>query len=242
MTSSLGTAFLAGAKGRNLTETVFKDGCAYHLNGGLDCDIYSESNIKGFFPVGEAAAVFGKSLINGASLAATQITAFRAAEKIAEDYNSSAAELIEMQDFGSASADEVSKYTAVAGHLLKNAKRNIVSENISQMRQKYQKRFSDCCMEKRSLEDITLAIAECRYDIANFINDNKIDDVSYLSDVFENHDILITQYMFLNAARNYLLSADEFNRSNLVSFISIKNTNTFEINFSKRTAKEIPGE
>ena len=240
--------------------------CAYHLNGGLNCDIYSESNIKHFFPVGEAAAVFGTNVPDGASLAATQITAFRAAEKIAKYYKEYNAAPMDIQDFGAVSADEVNKYIAVARHLLKNAVKNIVSENVPEMRKKYQKRFSNCCMNIRSLENITLAVGDCRFDIANFINDNKIDDITYLSDVFENHDILITQYVFLQAVRHYILSGgksrgtyiiagketetnledpgsattNSTNFDNLVSFVKIKNVNTLEIDFTKRKVKDIP--
>ena len=234
--------------------------CAYHLNGGLDCDIWSESNIKHFFPVGEAAAVFGTELPDGASLAATQTTSFRAAEKIAKDYKDYNKNITDMQDFWKISSDEVYKYITVARHLLKNAVKNIVSENVTDMRKKYQKRFSECCMFTRSSGDIMLAIADCRFDIANFTNDNKIDDISYLSDVFENHDILITQYVFLQAVKNYIMAGgksrgsyiilDENNDNpdfdnsvdfnNLVSFVKIKSAHTFEIDFSTRNVNSIP--
>lgn len=329
MTCSLGAAFLAGVKGKNLTETVFENAyiskkseenkfkwkiggdllsvsplsyissqngniimdfrgepckrliesnpklynlfldngtdlaiepieitsCAYHLNGGLECDNFSESNIKHFFPVGEAAAVFGVSVPEGASLAATQITSFRAAEKIAKYYSDVNPEKMDPQDFKTASAKEVIKYIAVARHLLKNAVKNIVSENISETRKKYQKRFSECCMAKRSLKEITSAVADCRFDMSNFINENKIDDISYLSDVLENHDILITQYVFLQAVRNYIMAGGKSRGSyvilnntesepvdfdRLVSFIQIKNANTLEIDFSIREVNDIP--
>ena len=241
MTCSFGAALLAGVKGKNLTETVFKDARAYRLNGGLDCDIYSESNLKNFFPVGEAAAVFGTNAPEGASLAATQITAYRAAEKITGEYKNNKAENLNMQDFAAAAGPEASKYINAARHLLKDAVKSAVSENVPEMRRKYQRRFSDCCMTERSLEEITLAVADCRFDIANFINDNKIDDVAYLADVFENYDILVTQYAFLQAARNYILNiSGGADFGNLVSFVRIKNADTLEIEFSTRKVKDIP--
>ena len=118
-------------------------------------------------------------------------------------------------------------------------------------------------MSERSLEEITLAIADCRFDMANFLNDNKIDGMSYLSDVFENHDILVTQYVFLQAVRNYILSGGKsrgsyviigrepetinfepdynpINFDSLVSFVKIKNPNTLEIDFSVRKINDIP--
>ena len=258
MTCSFGAAFTAGVKGKNLTETAFKGGRAYYLNGGLDCDIYSESNIKRFFPIGEAAAVFGTNAPEGAPLAAAQITALRAAEKISGEYNGNRADETSMEEFGAAAAGEAVKYINAARLLLKNAVRNVVSENVPEMRKKYQRRFSDCCMAVRPLDDITLAVADCRFDIANFINDNKIDDITYMHEVFENYDILVTQYVFLQAARNYILSGgksrgsytvlkketaperDSADFNNLVSFVKIKNADAFEIEFTTRKVKDIP--
>jgi len=257
-TCSFGAALLAGVRGKNLTETVFKDSKAYRFNGGLECDIYSESNIKHFFPVGEAAAVFGVNAPEGAALAAAQITALRAAEKIATDYRDFKAERTSLQDFAVLAAGETKRYTDAARLLLKGAVKNAVSENVPEMREKYRQRFSECCMAERALDDITLAAADCRYDIANFINDNKIDDITYLSDVFENYDILVTQYAFLQAARNYILSGGQSRGTytivrkeqeqeleprdfdGLVSFLKIKNANTFEIEFSTREVNPIP--
>ena len=257
-TCSFGAALLAGVRGKNLTETVFKDSKAYRFNGGLECDIYSESNIKHFFPVGENAAVFGVNAPEGAALAAAQITAYRAAEKIAADYKDIKSEQTSLQEFAIFAAGETNKYINAARLLLKGAVKNAVSENVPEMRAKYRERFSECCMAERALDDITLAAADCRYDIANFINDNKIDDITYLSDVFENYDILVTQYAFLHAVRNYILSGGQsrgtynivkneqeqeleprdFN--GLVSFLKIKNATTFEIEFSTREVNPIP--
>ena len=188
--------------------------CAEHLNGGLVRDIYSESNVKHFFPVGEAAATFGVYAPIGSSLNSTQVTSFRAAQKIVRDYNSAP---VNLSDFWAVASDEVNKYIVTADQLLKNAVKNVTSENIFDMRNKYRARFSECGMIVRPLNDILLAITECVMDMANFIKENSIDDIAYLADVFVNHDILVTQYTFLHAIKNYIISGGRSRGSYIIT-------------------------
>ncbi len=57
--------------------------CAQHNNGGLVADAWWESNLKRFFPIGEAAGTFGVYRPGGTALNATQTGGQRAAERIA---------------------------------------------------------------------------------------------------------------------------------------------------------------
>lgn len=56
--------------------------CAQHNNGGLEADVWWESNIKHFFPIGEVAGTFGVYRPGGTALNATQTGGQRAAERI----------------------------------------------------------------------------------------------------------------------------------------------------------------
>lgn len=58
--------------------------CAQHNNGGLDIDQWWQSNLPGFFPVGEAAGAHGIYRPGGAALNSGQVGATRAARWIAE--------------------------------------------------------------------------------------------------------------------------------------------------------------
>ncbi len=58
--------------------------CAQHNNGGLTIDQWWQSNIEGFFPVGEAAGAHGIYRPGGAALNSGQVGATRAAQFIAE--------------------------------------------------------------------------------------------------------------------------------------------------------------
>ncbi len=58
--------------------------CAQHNNGGLEIDCWWQSNIKGFFPCGEAAGSHGVFRPGGSALNAGQVGSTRAATYIAQ--------------------------------------------------------------------------------------------------------------------------------------------------------------
>src|SRR5450759_4186737 len=65
------------------TEMLEVDLCAQHNNGGLVVDPWWQSNIAGFFPVGEAGGAHGVYRPGGAALNSGQVGATRAAQFIA---------------------------------------------------------------------------------------------------------------------------------------------------------------
>lgn len=64
------------------TEMLEVDVCAQHNNGGLVVDAWWQSNVAGFFPVGEAGGAHGVYRPGGAALNSGQVGATRAAEFI----------------------------------------------------------------------------------------------------------------------------------------------------------------
>jgi succinate dehydrogenase/fumarate reductase flavoprotein subunit len=65
------------------TEMLEVDVCAQHNNGGLVVDAWWQSNLAGFFPVGEAGGAHGVYRPGGAALNSGQVGATRAAQFIA---------------------------------------------------------------------------------------------------------------------------------------------------------------
>ncbi|MEE6286960.1 FAD-binding protein [Georgenia sp. MJ173] len=65
------------------TELLEVDVCAQHNNGGLVVDSWWQSNVAGFFPVGEAGGAHGVYRPGGAALNSGQVGATRAAQFIA---------------------------------------------------------------------------------------------------------------------------------------------------------------
>jgi succinate dehydrogenase / fumarate reductase flavoprotein subunit len=64
-------------------EMLEVDVCAQHNNGGLVVDAWWQSNVAGFFPVGEAGGAHGVYRPGGAALNSAQVGATRAAQFIA---------------------------------------------------------------------------------------------------------------------------------------------------------------
>lgn len=64
------------------------DVCAQHNNGGLTVDAWWQSNVRGFFPVGEAAGSHGVYRPGGAALNSGQVGATRAAQYISANSDS----------------------------------------------------------------------------------------------------------------------------------------------------------
>src|SRR5690625_7085700 len=66
-------------------EMLEVDVCAQHNNGGLVVDAWWQSNLPGFFPVGEAGGAHGGYRPGGSALNSGQVGATRAAQFIAAD-------------------------------------------------------------------------------------------------------------------------------------------------------------
>jgi len=67
-----------------------------------------------------------------------------------------------------------------------------------------QHRMTGCGAHIRSLEKIEQAIRDCRREIASIATDTKISSTSDIPRAFMNRDILITQYVYLCAIRDYI--------------------------------------
>lgn len=63
-------------------ELLEVDVCVQHNNGGLLVDLWWQSNVKGFFPVGEAGGAHGVYRPGGAALNSGQVGATRAAQYV----------------------------------------------------------------------------------------------------------------------------------------------------------------
>jgi len=169
--------------------------CAQHNNGGLLGNIWSESNLKHFFPVGEANGIFGVYRPGGSALNSTQVSSLRAAQYIAANYTEP--------------PPDVSMFVAAVEKQC-IAKINL-AERISGVPAKWamQKRMTDCGAHIRSLDKIEQAIQECLSELKTFSRYSGEQNPEYrlndLAQAFRNRDILITQYVYLCAMREYIL-------------------------------------
>jgi len=172
--------------------------CAQHNNGGLVGNLWSESNVRHFFPVGEACGVFGVYRPGGSALNSTQVGSLRAAQYIAANY---AEPPIEIKAFTDSVQKQFTEKFALASALAGNKGEK---SNVTQRREMMQKRMTACGAHIRSLEKIEQGIRECLSEIESFASETRIAANREIPYALMNRDILITQYVYLCAIREYI--------------------------------------
>ena len=165
--------------------------CAQHNNGGLEANIWYESNIKHLFPVGEVNGTFGVYRPGGSALNSTQVSSFRAAQYISQNYTQ---DPLSDEDFVLLSKGQIADYQKLAAKLIENKKET----NVLQQRKRYQK------LMIRGLQEVTEAVNTSLKELKNFEINTFVNDRNFLIDAFRNRDILMTQYVYLSAIKEYI--------------------------------------
>ena len=171
--------------------------CAQHNNGGLLGNIWSESNVRHLFPVGEANGVFGVYRPGGSALNSTQVTSLRAAQFIVANYTEPP---LAISAFAETIQSQVAEKWAIANSLAANQGEE---SNLAERCDAMQIRMTDCGAHIRSLEKIDRAIRECLVEIESFASETTIATNREIPRAFLNRDILITQYVYLCAIREF---------------------------------------
>jgi hypothetical protein len=191
------------------------DLCAQHNNGGLGVDCWWQSNIRGFFPVGEAAATHGVYRPGGSALNAGQAGALRAALFIARQGKA---------DIGwddPAALHFLEKPLAELGALANNAlnkNSNTVSHNLTagilRLIDEAKKRMSKAGAAFRDGLAIREALEKTRELLDNFATivasaaitsaAEQAAPGSELSAIFRLRYILFCQYMYISAMDDYI--------------------------------------
>ncbi len=169
--------------------------CAQHNNGGLDINMWWESNIKGFFVVGEAAGSHGIYRPGGSALNAGQAGSSRAALYISQ------------------SKDENAHNEEDFNRVMDNALSNLVSlaestkgkeSNVSSLMENMQKRMSASGGAVRNAREMKLLIEEINSLLSSFRTRVRYSSPGELKDVFRLRDMLITQKCYLESMINYI--------------------------------------
>ncbi len=163
---------------------------AQHNNGGLAVNADCQTNIKGLYAIGEAAADFGIYRPGGTALNGTQVDALRAVKSI-----------------GSSSANETAAEvdTNKLHELISLCERLVKDRNLAVCyRETLQKRMSEYGAFIRSAEDLKICIKSCADDIINFEKKSCIESPAQLPAALRNRDLIIAQYVYLNAMLDYI--------------------------------------
>jgi Succinate dehydrogenase/fumarate reductase, flavoprotein subunit len=184
--------------------------CAQHNNGGLLGDLWWESNLRHFFPVGEVNGSFGVYRPGGSALNSTQVGSLRAAQYINANYSGLPESV---KDFISLISSEAEDKLALVQKLASKQKAGISLEN---MIFNIKSRMSAAGAHIRGIENVRKALYECREDFNNFCNLLALDSIEQLPDAFRVRDMLITQYAYLDAIREYIEKGGKSRGSYLV--------------------------
>ena len=182
--------------------------CYQHNNGGLAGNIWWESNIKHFFPVGEVNGTFGVYRPGGTALNSTQTGSLRAAQYISNNYEGQS---LSVEDFIEASKIQLKSKVEIIKKILINSFFDSESKyiihpqsNVFKIRNRMQKRMNDCGAHIRPYGEVVKAIHETEVELRMMVDFSRISSLSELPEVFRNIDIAITQYVYLNAIKEYI--------------------------------------
>jgi len=168
--------------------------CAQHNNGGLSIDKWWQTNVEGFFAAGEVSGSHGVYRPGGTALNSGQVGSTRAAQYIAANRKGEPAEL---DTFKNAALSAISDTIAMGEIALAD------HDTVDEIWQNAAKRMSRYGAAIRSIEDIRRVTQEVQKELANFGSMVKTSSVDKLHKIYRLYDILICQYVYLNAMVNY---------------------------------------
>ena len=184
--------------------------CAQHNNGGLTGNIWWESNIRHFFPVGEVNGSHGIYRPGGSALNSGQVGSTRAAQYIAARYTDGP---MKMDRFLQATRPVLEKKIQLGEALLGKMKSN---SNVLQFREKIGKRMTKAGAHIRSLEGAEAALRDAEKDLNGFMEHLHLSFPYELAYAYQNLDLLMTQITYLTAIADYIKTGGQSRGSYLI--------------------------
>jgi len=172
--------------------------CSQHNNGGLQTDIWWQSNIKGLFPVGEVSGNFGVYRPGGTALNSSQVSSLRAAQYISKRATNSP---INFKEFLACTESEINRVLEICENLSSENKEKL---NAKDIRIKYQKEMDEAASYIRDADKIYNQIKRCKQYLSEFDTKTYAKKPKDMIDAFINQDILITQLVYLSAMKEYI--------------------------------------
>lgn len=166
---------------------------AQHNNGGLGIDCWWQTNIKGLFAAGEVSASHGVYRPGGSALNAGQVGAARAARYIAAKCQGENTE-----DFTNLAKQELEKLMFFADTAMSGSE-----ETVQQLWDRAARRMSLCGGPIRDLKQIQLASCQVFDQILGFSQTVRVMGAKHLWKVFRLWDVLLCQYVYLEAMKDF---------------------------------------
>ena len=165
--------------------------CAQHNNGGLGIDCWWQTNIEGFFAVGEAAASHGVYRPGGSALNAGQVGSTRAAQYIVSNHK----ENISCENVMFSQAEEL---------LLQASKLLGDHDTVQAQWEKAATRMSRIAGPIRDIQGIQDALADVKEELRTFYDTVRVGSPDQLHRAFRLRDMLLCQQTYLAAMADYI--------------------------------------
>lgn len=170
--------------------------CAQHNNGGVGIDSWWQTNIEGFFAAGEVCASHGVYRPGGSALNAGQVGSMRAAQYIAAHRRGNPVD--DIAAFISCCEADIKREFAFGRAICRG------TENTAEVLwKKATTRMSRVGGPVRNIQGIKAAIAEIEEELNNFEENIGVSGVSEIGLAYRLREMLICQYVYLNAMAEY---------------------------------------
>jgi len=172
--------------------------CAQHSNGGLAGNIWWESPLRHFFPVGEANGSHGVHRPGGGALNAGQVGGTRAAQFIARRY---ADDPPGAASFIDNCRDKIAGTCALGERFASSVG---PESTVMSIRRRLQDRMDACGAVVRERAAAHDAAGEALLDLERLADETRLASIDELPGAFLNRDLLIAQQVYLAAIADYI--------------------------------------
>jgi len=172
--------------------------CAQHNNGGLYGNYWWESNLEHFFPVGEVNGSHGVYRPGGSALNSGQVGSTRAAQFITARYQDYPQKT---HIFLHTTERQIKEKIDLGQQFLGNARNKT---NVMNIRREIGERMTRRGAHIRSLESVCEGAEEAKKQLSELTKQTQLSSPEELGHAFQNYDLLITQFVYLSAIKDYI--------------------------------------
>lgn len=172
--------------------------CAQHNNGGLYGNYWWESNLEHFFPVGEVNGSHGVYRPGGSALNSGQVGSTRAAQFITARYQDYPQKT---HIFLHTTERQIKEKIDLGQQFLGNARNKT---NVMNIRREIGERMTRRGAHIRSLESACEGAEEAKKQLSELTKQTQLSLPEELGHAFQNYDLLITQFVYFSAIKDYI--------------------------------------
>ena len=208
--------------------------CAQHNNGGLQGNIWWESNLKHLFPIGEANGSHGVYRPGGSALNSGQVGGYRVAQYIAHVYRESS---LGHADFLQQIQGQVEDILTLSKKLL--ARREACKPSMDQVRAAFQERMTEAGAHIRDRRAVEKALQEAKeqYDMVR-LGEVSLSSAADLLFYFQNRQLCLVHLAVLQSIMAYLEKGGGSRGSYLVVSSDGERISDALLDFSYKREKE----